>query len=439
MQKATQIIHAAWLLTGETQQVVTNHALVVDKGIIVAILPSETVHSFYVAESVEHFANSLLLPGFINSHTHIGMNLFRGLADDRDLHTWLHKHIWPAEQAWLSDEFVYDASLIAAAEMIRGGITTCNEMYFFPQATARAIAQAGMRAHIGITIIDFPTPWAQTKEEYWQKGLDFYNEYQDHQLITPTIAPHAIYTVAVDNLAMVERIARQYNLRITMHVQETAQEVEQAIAQNKQRPLQTLAELGLLTSNFMAIHMTQTCPEDIELLRQHQVNVVHCPESNMKLSSGYCPVSQLLASGINVALGTDSVASNNDLDMIGEMRSAALLAKLQTAQPNALTASTVLAMATLNGARALGVEQQLGSLSVGKSADFIAFALDELEMQPLYNVVSQLVYAGNRQQVSDVWVAGQRLLKNRQLLSLDIAELRDKIKYWQQKIIAQAM
>lgn len=433
MQEVTQIVHAGYLIVDE-QQVLLNHALIIEQGKILAIVPNQEVTKNYTSACVEHFPHSVILPGFINAHTHIGMNFFRGLADDLDLGTWLNQHIWPAERAWLSEEFVYDASLVAAAEMIRSGTTTCNEMYFFLNSTAKAIIQAGMRAYIAIHIPY--TPWAQNNEDNWQAGLPFCEQYRNHELVKITLAPHSIYVVADHNLLLVQQAAEQYKLKINMHVQETAWEVDQSIAHFKQRPLKRLHDLGLLSDSLLAIHMTQVNEEDLAILRQTKVNVVHCPESNMKLASGACPVSELISNGINVALGTDSVASNNDLDMLGEMRSAALLAKLSTGNSQALSANQVLAMATINGAKALGAEQHFGSLSVGKAADFIALELDNIESQPLYNVISQIVYSSCRNQVTDVWVAGKRLLKNRQLLTLNEQELFARLKYWQQKISA---
>lgn len=435
MKQADQIVHAQWILPCENQQVLEKHALVIAKGKIIDLLPSHEAETKYSAPLIEHFSTHALTPGFINTHTHIGMNLFRGLADDLALMDWLNHHIWPAERTWVAHDFVYDASLLAAAEMIRSGTTCFNEMYFFLNATAQAADQAGLRGHIGITVIDFPTAWAENPDEYLAKGISFYEEYKDHERITATLAPHAIYTVADKNLIKVRELAEKYHLKINMHVQETADEVNQSLAQTKKRPIRRLHELGLLTPDLIAVHMTQINDEDLKFLQQGKPQIVHCPESNMKLASGSCPVLTFRAAGLNVALGTDGVASNNDLDMIGEMRTAALLAKHNTQNPQALSAAETLEMATLNGAKALGIDSFTGSLRPGKAADFIAIKLDEIETQPLYHPVSQIVYAASRQQVTDVWVAGKRLLKNRELLTLDEKELRQKAQYWQKKIV----
>lgn len=437
MKTVDQLIHAKWVIPCENNQVLENHALVIEKGKITDLLPSIDAKNKYSAPITEQFSTHALMPGFINSHTHIGMNFFRGLADDLALMDWLNHHIWPTERALVADEFVYDASLLAAAEMIRSGTTCFNEMYFFLQATARAADKAGIRGHVGITVIDFPTAWAKTKDEYIAKGLAFYEAYKNHERITPTLAPHAIYTVAEDTLTEIRDLSEQYNLKINMHIQETAHEVEQSLAQTQKRPLRRLQDIGFISPQLIAVHMTQINDEDLDILQQGKPQIVHCPESNMKLASGTCPVTVLKDCGLNVALGTDGVASNNDLDMIGEMKTAAFLAKLNTLNPQALSAEESLQLATLNGARALGIDHITGSLRPGKAADFIAINLDEIETQPLYHPVSQIVYSASRQQVTDVWVQGNRLLKNRQLLTLDEKELLEKAKYWQKKMAAR--
>lgn len=436
MKQADQIIHARWVIPCEDLSILENHALVIEKDKIVDLLPSPEAEKKYSAPLVERFSSHALTPGFVNTHTHIGMNLFRGLADDLALMDWLNHHIWPAERAWVSQELVYDASLLAAAEMIRSGTTCFNEMYFFLKATAQAADQAGLRGKIGITVIDFPTAWAKSIDEYLDKGLSFHEEYKNHERLGCTMAPHAIYTVAENNLTKIQRFAEKYQLRINMHVQETADEVRQSLTQTKKRPLRRLQDIGMVTPDLIAIHVTQINEEDLEILQQGKPQLVHCPESNMKLASGICPVQSFRSLGLNVALGTDGAASNNDLDMIGEMRTAAFLAKLSTHNPQALSAGESLQMATLNGAKALGLESVTGSLRAGKAADFILIQLDEIETQPLYHPVSQIVYSASRQQVSDVWVAGKRLMKSRELLTLDEEELRQKAKEWQQKIKA---
>lgn len=433
MEKMDTLIHGKWLMTGENQSPLENHALAIKAGKIQAILPSAEANKRY-ATTAYNYSSHAILPGLINSHTHLAMNIFRGLADDLELMDWLNNYIWPAEAQWVSHELVYDASLLAIAEMIRSGTTCFNDMYFFLNATAEAAILSGMRAFIGMTVIDVPTAWAKTPDEYFSKALDFYHQYKNHEHVTPTLAPHSTYTVSRDHLIRVNEIAHQYQLKINIHLQEAPSEIEHALTNIKCRPLQLLNDIGMVNQNLIAIHMTQINDKDLELLQEKKPHIVHCPESNMKLVNGACPVEKLTQHHINVALGTDGAASNNDLDMFGEMRSAAFLGKMTAMDPRATSAEKVLKMATINGAKALGIDHLTGSLAVGKYADFIAVNLDQIETQPLYHPISQIVYATPRNQVTDVWVAGKQLMKNRQLLTLDEEELIKKAKNWGSKI-----
>jgi len=437
METIDQIIHAKWLITCEAAHpVLENHALVIDKGHIKAILPSDQATEHYHARTVEQFPGHAIIPGLINAHTHIPMNFFRGLADDLALMDWLNNHIWPAEKKWLSHEFVRDASLFAIAEMLRSGTTCFNDMFFFMPAIAEAIDISGIRGHVGITIINFPNNWAHNIDEEFSKGMDFYEQYKNHARVVPTLAPHAMYTVSEDAyLLRILDLAEKHHLKINMHVQETVSEIDTVFKKSQLRPLQRLKKLGMLTPRLIAVHMLHVSPEDLSLLTEHRPNIVHCPESNMKLaSSSACPVTALLAQGVNVALGTDGAASNNDLSMLGEMRTAAFLAKHATGNPESVSAPEALTMATLNGAKALGMEKRIGSLAIGKEADFVAIHFDTIETLPVYHPISQIVYAASRDQVTDVWVAGKRLLKDRQLTTLDEKELRAKAIYWGNQI-----
>ncbi|TAK74176.1 MAG: TRZ/ATZ family hydrolase [Gammaproteobacteria bacterium] len=435
MEKIDHLIHAKWLITCEEQnRVLENHAMAIKDQKILAILPSEKAQQTYQASQEYHYSSHAVLPGLINSHTHIGMNFFRGLADDLELMDWLNNHVWPAEKKWLSHEFVYDASLMAMAEMIRCGTTCFNDMFFFLDATASAALTAGMRAHIGMHIIGVSNAWAKTPEECFDKALAFYHQYKDADLITPTMAPHSTYTLSLPDLIKAKEIADEYQLKINIHLQETSSEVQIAMQKYNKRPLQLIHEIGMVSPNLIAIHMTQIDERDCEILQQTKPTIVNCPESNMKLASGACPVDKMAQLGVNIALGTDSVASNNDLDMLGEMRSAALVGKITAQNPRAVAAEQVLKMATINGAKALGIDHLTGSLVPGKAADFIAIDLDHIETLPVYRPVSQIVYSAARHQVSDVWVAGKQLMKNRQLLTLDEKELLKKAQIWRKKI-----
>ena len=434
MEQVDHIIHGQWIIAGEPVTALENHALVLKKGKIHAILPSKEVTQHYKANLTEHYTSHAIIPGLINSHTHIAMNYFRGLADDVALMKWLNNHIWPAENKWVSHDFVHDASLFAMAEMIRSGTTCFNDMYFFLQATADAAETAGIRAHIGLTVLEFPTNWAKTTDEYFSRGIEFIEQYKNHEYIIPTLAPHAPYTVSDKSMLRVKEIAEKYDLKINMHLHETADEVNQSMAEINKCPLERLHDLGLLSPRLIAIHMTHLHEKEFELLSATKPHVVHCPESNMKLGSGICPVDKLLSLGINVAIGTDGAASNNDLNMLGEMRTASFLEKLTSRNPEALPATTTLTLATLNGAKALGIDHITGSLATGKAADFAVINLEEIETLPVYHPISQIIYAASRQQVTDVWVSGKQLMKNRQLLTLDEKELMAKAKHWGDKI-----
>lgn len=436
MEQIDALIHAKWVITCDADnRVLDNHALAIHQGKIISILPSVEAKQKYQASREESYSEHAVLPGFINCHTHSAMTLFRGLADDLSLMDWLNNHIWPAESKWVSRELVYDGTLLAIGEMIRSGTICFNDMYFFLDAAAKAAELAGLRAHIGMTIIDVPTAWAKTSEEYFAKAIDFYQQYKNHERITPTLAPHSTYAVKNEELIKVKNLADEYHLKVNIHLQEDPSEIQTSLEKYHQRPVGYLNEIGLLSSDLIAIHMIQISEEDIALLKKKRPNIVHCPESNMKLGSvGACPVEKFNKLGLNVALGTDGAASNNDLDMISEMRSAAFLGKLTTADPKAVSAETVLKMATINGAKALGIDHLTGSLELNKAADFIAIHLAEIETQPLYHPISQIVYAASRHQVTDVWVAGRQLLKNRKLLTLDEHELLEKAQYWRKKI-----
>ena len=429
------LIHARWIIPVEPESVTyEHHSLAIDGGKIIDLLPTELAKQKYQGTITENLQDHALLPGLINCHTHAAMTLMRGIADDLPLMEWLQQHIWPLEQKWISEEFVKDGTDLAIAEMILGGTTCFNDMYFFPDVTARQAIRHGIRAKVGLIVIDFPTVWAQNSDDYIAKGLVLHDQLHLSDLCTTAFAPHAPYTVSDEPLQKIKTLADELELPVHIHVHETLHEVEQAIAQTGLRPLQRLENLGLLNPSLIAVHMTQLNDEEIDRFAQSGAHIVHCPESNLKLASGFCPVARCLAAGINVALGTDGAASNNDLDMFGEMRTAALLGKAVAGDASAIPAVTALRMATINGAKSLGLEDRCGSLSVGKAADVIAVDLSYLETQPLYCPVSQIVYAASRQQVTDVWVAGKRLLKQRQLTTINQDDLKAKIADWQRRL-----
>jgi 5-methylthioadenosine/S-adenosylhomocysteine deaminase len=439
MNSVDTLIHSRWIAPVEPDAVVLeHHSVVIHEGRILDLLPSDQAHAIYTAENEYDLDRHLLIPGLVNAHTHAAMSLLRGLADDLPLQEWLNEHIWPAETRWVNEEFVHDGTQLAMAEMLRSGTTCFNDMYFYPDVAARAAAACGMRSCIGLIVLDFPTVWANDANEYISKGLAVHDHYRGDPLIRTVFAPHAPYTVSDAPLQHIRVLADELDLGVHMHVHETPEEIDKAVDLTGKRPLERLHELGLVAPDMIAVHMTQLSAAEIDSFAAAGGNVVHCPESNLKLASGFCPAQALLAAGINVALGTDGAASNNDLDMLGEMRTAALLGKAVSNDASALPAHTVLRMATLNGAKALGLGEQTGSLVKGKWADIAAVNLDTLETLPLYDPVSQLVYASGREQVTDVWVAGQQLLRERRLTTLDGNDIVERARHWQTRIGAQS-
>ena len=434
------LINARWVIPVDAtnnnpeNNILEHHSLAINDGKIIAILPTDKAQNKYTAAKEHQFENHVVMPGLINCHTHAAMTLFRGLADDLPLMEWLNQHIWPAEQKWIGPEFVNDGTRHAIAEMIRGGTTCFNDMYFFPDQAAEIAVETGIRAAIGLIVIDFPTAWAKDADEYLLKGEQVHDKYRHNSHIHTAFAPHAPYTVSDEPLQRINILAEELDIPVHMHIHETADEVRQSEEQHGKRSIQRLHKLGLLSPRLLAVHMTQLTKDEIALISAQGVHVVHCPESNLKLASGFCPVNDLLQEDINVALGTDGAASNNDLDMLGEMRTAALLAKGTTGNSSVLPAHQALEMATINGAKALGIDHITGSLTKGKAADVIAIDLDTIESQPLYDPISHIVYAANRNQVSDVWVAGKQLLKNRVLTSIEEKTVLNKSREWQ-KII----
>jgi 5-methylthioadenosine/S-adenosylhomocysteine deaminase len=435
MKPIDTLIHASWVIPVQPEGLVLeNHSVAIHDGRIEAILPRREAEQHYRAEVNLERPGHALIPGLINCHTHASMSLMRGLADDLPLMEWLGKHIWPAESKWVGSAFVRDGVKLAMAEMLRGGTTCFNDMYFFPDEVARQVEQVGMRAVVGLIVIDFPTAWAQDAEEYLRKGLQLHDSVRDSSLVHTALAPHGPYTVSDGPLQKVVMFAEELDIPIHIHVHETADEIRQEEQRHGKRPLARLAELGLLSPRLLAVHMTQLTDEEIAAHAAANAHVVHCPESNLKLASGFCPVQRLLDAGINVALGTDGAASNNDLDMFGEIRTAALLGKGVARDAAALPAARVLSMATINGARALGLEALCGSLTPGKAADIVAVRMADPETQPLYHVISQLVYAGSRDKVVDVWVAGRHLLKDRHLTTLDEHAILENARQWREKM-----
>ena len=431
------LIEAGWVIPVAPHGVVLEgHAVAIRDGAIVALLPIAEARARFAAKETVSRPDGVLLPGLVNAHCHNPMTLLRGVADDLPLKTWLQDHIWPIEAAVIAPGFVADGITLAIAEMLRGGTTCCNENYFFPDVQAATYHRHGFRARVGLPVIDFPTAWAGSDDEYFDKAGEVHDQWRGDPLVAMAFAPHAPYTVNDANFERIRMLADQLDVPVHLHLHETAQEVEQSQQKHGQRPLARIDRLGLLNDRLIAVHMTQLTDAEIALCAQRGASVVHCPESNLKLASGFCRVADLSRAGVNVAIGTDGCASNNDLDMFGETRTAALLAKAVAQDAAAFDAATALRAATLGGAKALGFDHLAGSIEPGKQADLIIVDMSPLETQPLHHVASQLVYATGRQQVRDAWIAGRAKLRDRALVDMDEAAIVANARQWRERIAA---
>ena len=435
---AELLINADWILPVDAaDRTLAQHSIAVDQGRIAALLPRAEADAQIEAKRVLDLSGHALIPGLINAHTHSPMTLLRGLADDLPLMTWLHEHIWPAEARWVDTEFVADGTRLAALEMLRGGITCFNDMYFYPDVTARVAAEAGMRVIAGMIVVDFPTRYAESADDYLRRGLELHDHYRDHGLVRTAFAPHSPYAVSEEPLGRVRTLADEMDVPIHIHLHETHDEIVQSLRDHGERPMARLDRIGLLGPRLVAVHMTQLEDTEIERLAATGSHVVHCPESNLKLASGFCPVARLLAAGVNVALGTDGAASNNDLNLLAEMRTAALLAKGVAGSASVVPAKAALRMATINGAKALGIDDETGSLERGKAADIVAVDLRNPHTQPLYHACSQMVYAASSNQVSQVWVAGRQVIRDGHPLTLEPGAILASARRWQERIREQ--
>ncbi len=435
MQTADLIIQARWIIPVEPKAtVLENHSIVIQGEQILAIMPSSEVTNKFTARLEKNLDSHVLFPGFVNAHCHSAMSLLRGLADDLPLMEWLEDHIWPAEKICVSDEFVEQGTRYAAAEMLMSGTTAVNEMYFFPDTAAKVFAEVGMRAMVGVPIMNWPTAWANDEDEYFQKALVVADEFKSHPLIKICFAPHAPYTVTEQMFQRIATLSEQLDLPMHIHLQETAQEIIDSIEQYGLRPTERLHKHGLLGPKTIAVHVTALNDQDIALFAEQKVNAVHCPESNLKLASGLSPVQKMIDAGVNVALGTDGAASNNELDMLGEMKTASMLAKSVANDATALNAHQSLEMATLSGAKALGIDTITGSLVVGKKADMVAMDMNDIFCQPIDNPISQLVYSSARSQITDVWVAGKQLVNNGELTTINKQEVIQQAQKWRKKM-----
>jgi len=434
-ETTTTLILPRWLVPVEPAgSVLEQHAVAVRDGRIEAVLPVEAARRRFAQYPALALPEHALIPGLVNAHTHAAMSLMRGIADDMPLMRWLQEHIWPAEARHVSPQFVRDGTLLACAEMLRGGITCFNDMYYFPEAALEAAHEAKMRASLGAIVIDFPSAYAADADDYLRKGLALRDRYADEPLLSFCLAPHAPYTVSDESFGKVAKLAAELDLPVHLHLHETADEVSRSEHEHGARPLERLRRLGLLSPALIAVHAVHVSEAEIALLARHGCSVVHCPSSNLKLASGFAPVAALLKAGVNVALGTDGAASNNRLDMFQEMRTAALLAKAVAGDAEAMPAHAALRAATLGGASALGLESRIGTIAEGKQADLAAVRISGPELQPCYDVVSHLIYAAGREHVSHVWVAGQPVLREGVLHNPAFADLDSRCEMWQNSL-----
>jgi len=435
METVDSLVSARWVIPVEPSgAVLAEHAVAVREGRIVAVLPTADAERLYAAASRVRLAEHALIPGLVNLHTHAAMTLMRGLADDLPLMEWLKDHVWPAEAKHVSRDFVHDGTLLACAEMLRGGVTCFNEMYFYPDAAAQAALEARMRAVIGIIAIELPTAYASDADDYIAKGLAARDAFRDEKRLSFSMAPHAPYTVADRTFSRMLTIAEELDLPIHVHVHETDDEIRGSLAQHAKRPLERLRALGLVGPRLIAVHAVHLAREEIALLARYGASVAHCPSSNLKLASGFAPVAALLHAGVNVGLGTDGAASNNRLDMFQEMRTAALLAKAVASQADAMPARQALAAATIAGARALGLDHSIGSLVRGKCADMCAVSFADVALAPVYDPISHLVYAAGRDGVTHVWCEGELLVEEGRLTRWSRPDLLRRAHSWRDRL-----
>ena len=434
-KNASIIISASWIFTSNSEgQLLSDYSIVIENDKIIDLVPQDKVFDEYEANNNYQLTDHILIPGLINTHTHAAMSLFKGFADDLSLQDWLNNHIWPAEKEFVNSSFVKDGSILALSEMIKSGVTTFNDMYFFPDATADAVKELGVRSNIGLVVLDFPTNYATDPEDYLVKGFEFRDKWRNEELITTSIAPHAPYSVSNEAFTLINTYSEELNINIHTHLHETQWEIDQSIDKYGITPVQRLNNLGIIGPSLMAAHCVYLNDQDMDILAKNKVSIAHNPSSNMKLGSGIADVAKMLKQNLTVSLGTDSSASNNRLDIMGEMRLAALLIKGTTKSPELIPAKEAIKMATINGAKTLGLDSTIGSIEKNKKADLVAIDLSAIENQPLYNPISTLVYSSSRTDVSYVWIDGKIKLKDKKLVNIDEERIIQMAKKWQRKL-----
>tara|TARA_X000000368_G_C22989890_1_gene693867 strand:+ start:43 stop:1374 length:1332 start_codon:yes stop_codon:yes gene_type:complete len=434
-KKVSTIISATWIYTSNSKnELLSNYSIVIKNDKIIDLVLQDEVFEKYEANEVYQLTDHIITPGLINTHTHVAMSLFKGFADDLPLQDWLNNYIWPAEKKFVNSQFVKEGSILALSEMIKSGITTYNDMYFFPDSTAEASKDLGIRSNIGLVVLDFPTNYASDPEDYLAKGFNFRDKWRNEDLISTSIAPHAPYSVSDKAFNLINTYSEELDINIHIHLHETILEIEDSIEKYGITPIQRLNNLGIIGPSMIAAHCVHLNEQDLSILTSNKVNIVHNPSSNMKLGSGIADVTKMLKQNLNVSLGTDSSASNNRLDIIEEMRLAALLIKGKTKSPELLSAVQAINMATINGAKALGLDSLIGSIEINKKADLISIDLNSITAQPIYNPLSTLVYSSSRSDVDYVWINGDIKLKDKKLINIDEDKIIQIAKKWQTKI-----
>ena len=434
-KNASIIISASWIFTSNSEgQLLSDYSIVIENDKIIDLAPQDKVFDEYEANDIYQLTDHILIPGLINTHTHAAMSLFKGFADDLPLQDWLNDYIWPAEKEFINSSFVKDGSILALSEMIKSGVTTFNDMYFFPDATAEAVKELGVRSNIGLVVLDFPTNYATDPEDYLLKGFEFRDKWRNEELITTSIAPHAPYSVSDEAFTLINTYSEELSINIHTHLHETQWEIEDSIEKYGITPVQRLNNLGIIGPSLMAVHCVHLNDQDMATLAKNKASIVHNPSSNMKLGSGIADIAKMLKQNLNISLGTDSSASNNRLDMMEEMRLAALLIKGSTKSPELFSANEAIKMATINGAKALGLESIIGSIEKNKKADLVAIDLNSIENQPIYNPLTTLVYSSSRSDVSYVWIDGEIKLKDKKLVKIDEERIIQLAKKWQRKL-----
>lgn len=435
------MINVDYILSGgfvlpmdETFAIIKDGAVAVRGSEIIEVGESSEIFKKYISGTVIKEQNSVIIPGLINTHAHAAMVYFRGMADDMPLNDWLKNHIWPAENRCLGPQFVADAIELACLEMLKGGVTTYNDMYFYEDAAGKAAKAIGMRAVLGAGILDFPTMSASTPDEYFSNAEIFIKDWKGDELITPCIAPHALYTCGPDSLKRSRVMAEKYDIPIHIHLSETEWEVREVMTRYSRRPVEHLEALGFLDNKVVAAHCIWLDDKEIEILARRKVGVSHCMESNLKLASGFAPIVTMLMEGVKITFGTDGAASNNDMNILSEMSTTAKVHKALSNDPTVLDAKTVLLMATRWGAEVLGIGNKVGSLEKGKKADIITINLNKPHLTPLYDVYSHLVYAAMASDVETVMVNGRIVINDRKLLTADESEILYKARKWCEKI-----